>query len=186
MNVVKTDLPGVVIVEPQMFPDDRGYFLETWNQERYRQAGISGPFVQDNFSRSSRGTLRGLHLQCPTTQGKLVTAISGRIFDVVVDVRRGSPTFGQWVSVVLDDQARRQIWAPRGFAHGFCVLSETADVLYKVDAPYRPNEEISIAYDDPQIGVIWPLTPEAMSQKDRTARALADIADLPEFAGDAL
>ncbi len=184
MKVMETRLPGVKVFEPKVFGDNRGFFFEMWNEARYREAGLADGFVQDNVSRSSHGTLRGLHYQYPTLQGKLVTVLSGSIFDVIVDIRRGSPNFGQWVGVALSDENRRQAWAPRGFAHGFVVTSESADVLYKVDGAYRPAEEFSIAWDDPALGIDWPVAATSLSEKDRNAPPLADIATLPPYIAD--
>jgi len=181
MIVMDTALPGVKVFEPQVFGDSRGFFFELWNQARYGDAGLTDGFVQDNVSRSGHGTLRGLHYQYPTLQGKLVMVLSGSIFDVVVDIRCGSPNFGQWVGVALSDEDRRQVWAPRGFAHGFVVTSEHADVLYKVDGAYRPDEEFSIAWDDPALAIDWPVTPASLSEKDRNAPCLADITNLPPY-----
>ncbi|MEX2616480.1 MAG: dTDP-4-dehydrorhamnose 3,5-epimerase [Alphaproteobacteria bacterium] len=179
MKVMDTALPGVKILEPAVFGDDRGFFFELWNRTRHGDAGLPDEFVQDNVSRSGHGTLRGLHYQYPTLQGKLVTVLFGSIFDVVVDIRRGSPHFGQWVGVALSDSDRRQIWAPRGFAHGFVVTSDRADVLYKVDDAYRPDEAFAIAWDDPALAIDWPVLPTTLSDKDRTAPRLADAATLP-------
>lgn len=181
MKVMDTALPGVRIFEPEVFGDGRGFFFELWNRARHGDAGLPGDFVQDNVSRSGHGTLRGLHYQYPTLQGKLVTVLSGSIFDVVVDIRRGSPHFGQWVGVELSDTDRRQVWAPRGFAHGFVVTSERADVLYKVDAAYRPDEEFAIAWDDPALAIDWPVPVMNLSEKDRKAPRLADAGTLPTW-----
>ena len=144
MNVIVTDLPEVLIIEPQLFGDERGFFIETYQLARYHAVGIGRPFVQDNMSRSDYGVLRGLHLQNPLTQGKLVSALRGRVLDVAVDVRLGSPNFGRHVAVELSEENRRQLWVPRGFAHGFVVLLETADFFYKCDNPYSPDDEISV------------------------------------------
>jgi dTDP-4-dehydrorhamnose 3,5-epimerase len=181
MNVMDTSLPGVKVFEPKVFGDNRGFFFELWNRARYAEAGLADDFLQDNVSRSGHGTLRGLHYQYPTLQGKLVTVLSGSIFDVVVDIRRGSPNFGQWVGVPLTDTDRRQVWAPRGFAHGFVVTSDRADVLYKVDGAYRPDEEFSIAWDDPALAIDWPVAVTSLSEKDRNAPRLADITVLPPY-----
>ena len=181
MNVIKTDLPEVLIIEPKLFGDQRGFFLEYYQFERYAQNGVAQPFVQDNLSRSRHGVLRGLHLQNPFTQGKLVTALRGRVLDVAVDVRVGSPNFGRHVAVELNEENRRQLWIPRGFAHGFAVLSETADFFYKCDAPYSPKDEISIRWNDPAIGIDWGLADPSLSAKDAEAPLLADVKNLPRY-----
>lgn len=182
MKFSDTALAGVVLVEPDVFEDARGCFLETYHAAKYAKGGIAGPFVQDNFSHSVRGTLRGLHYQLRHAQGKLVTALTGRIFDVAVDIRKGSPTFGQWVGVELSGENRRQLYVPPGFAHGFCVLSETADVLYKCTDVYSPKDERGIIWNDPTIAIAWPVTDPLLSPKDRAYRTLREIeADLPVF-----
>jgi dTDP-4-dehydrorhamnose 3,5-epimerase len=181
MTVRETSLPGLLLVEPVVHGDARGLFSERYHAERYRDAGISAPFVQDNLSRSARGTLRGLHFQRARPQGKLVEVVRGTIFDVAVDVRPGSPTFGRWEGVVLDDEARRQLWVPPGFAHGFCVLSETADVLYKCTALYDPADEGGVAWNDPDLAIPWPAEAPLLSDKDRRLPPLASLSlsDLP-------
>jgi dTDP-4-dehydrorhamnose 3,5-epimerase len=181
MNVIKTDLPEVLIFEPKLFGDQRGFFLETYQFERYAQSGVAQPFVQDNLSRSRHGVLRGLHLQNPGAQGKLVTALRGRVLDVAVDVRVGSPNFGRHVAVELNEENRRQLWVPRGFAHGFAVLSETADFFYKCDALYSPKDEISVRWNDPAIGIDWGLADPSLSPKDADAPLLADVKNLPRY-----
>jgi dTDP-4-dehydrorhamnose 3,5-epimerase len=183
MNFMKTALAGVLIIEPKIFGDARGFFMETFQAARYAEGGIPGPFVQDNLSRSAYGVLRGLHLQNPGAQGKLVTVLSGRVRDVAVDVRRGSPTFGRHVSVELSDENRRQFWVPRGFAHGFVVLSETADFFYKCDAPYSPADEVVVRWDDPTLGIDWGVEVPSLSARDAVARPLAEIDNLPTYAG---
>ena len=183
MNVVATALPGVLIIEPKIFGDARGFFMETFQAARYAEAGIAGPFVQDNLSRSAYGVLRGLHLQNPGPQGKLVTVLKGRVRDVAVDVRRGSPNFGQHVSVELNDENRRQFWVPRGFAHGFVVLSETADFFYKCDALYSPSDEMVVRWDDPALGIDWGVAAPSLSARDAAGRLLADVDDLPIYQG---
>src|ERR1700759_4326162 len=183
MQIVKTELPGVLVIEPKTFGDQRGFFLESYQVDRYTAAGISLPFVQDNLSRSSRGVVRGLHLQNPNAQGKLVTVIRGEVLDVAVDVRLGSPTFGRHVAVELSDQNHRQLWIPRGFAHGFAVLSETADFFYKCDAPYSPETEITIRWDAPQLAIDWRTSSPQLSARDQKAPLLAEITGLPSFAG---
>lgn len=181
MNLSATDLPEVFIVEPKLFGDQRGFFLETYHAERYAAAGIDRPFVQDNMSRSARGVLRGLHLQHPAAQGKLVSVMSGRVLDVAVDVRLGSPSFGRHVSVELSGENRRQLWIPRGFAHGFVVLSETADFFYKCDDFYRPENEISIRWNDPTIRIDWGFENPSLSAKDAAAPMLNELKTLPRF-----
>ena len=181
MNVIETAIPGALILEPKMFGDQRGFFIETFRADRYSALGIAGPFVQDNLSRSTHGVLRGLHLQNPRTQGKLVTVLRGRVRNVAVDVRRGSPTFGQHVSVELSEENRRQFWVPRGFAHGFVVLSETADFFYKCDDVYSPSDEIVVRWNDPAIGIAWGIDSPSLSARDANAPLLADVGKLPEY-----
>jgi len=181
VNLIKTELPEVLIVQPQLFGDARGFFLETYQLHRYVEHGISRPFVQDNMSRSTFGVLRGLHLQNPLTQGKLVTALRGKVLDVAVDVRRGSPNFGRHVAVELSEQNRRQLWVPRGFAHGFAVLSESADIFYKCDDLYSPNDELAIRWDDPAIGIKWGVESPVLSAKDAAAPLLAEVKNLPVY-----
>lgn len=181
MNVIATDLPEVLIVEPKLFGDQRGFFLETYKLAKYIEHGIARPFVQDNLSRSTRGVLRGLHLQNPSSQGKLVSAMRGRVMDVAVDVRVGSPNFGRHVAVELNEENRRQLWVPRGFAHGFVVLSETADFFYKCDDLYSPKDEISVRWDDPAIGIKWEVESPSLSAKDAAAPLLADVKNLPIY-----
>ena len=181
MQIVKTAIPEVLIVEPKMFGDQRGFFLETFQAERYAAAGIRGPFLQDNMSRSAFGVLRGLHLQNPKAQGKLVTVLQGRVLDVAVDVRRGSPTFGQHVSVELTGDNRRQFWVPRGFAHGFAVLSDTADFFYKCDEYYSPEDEAVILWNDPALAIDWRIGAPTLSARDAAGRKLSDITALPTY-----
>src|SRR5262249_48304076 len=181
MNVISTAIPEVLIIEPKVFGDQRGFFLETFKADRYADNGISRPFVHANLSRSAYGVLRGLHLQNPRTQGKLVTALRGRVLDVAVDVRVGSPTFGRHVAVELSEENRRQLWVPRGFAHGFVVLSETADFFYKCDDLYSPKDEVSIRWDDPEIGIDWGVEKPSLSAKDAIAPLLADVKNLPVY-----
>ncbi len=181
MNVIKTPIAGVVIIEPTRFGDTRGFFMETFQAERYAAAGITRPLLQDNLSRSSRAVLRGLHLQNPNSQGKLVTVLNGRVLDVAVDVRVGSPTFGKHVAVELNEDNRRQVWVPRGFAHGFLVLSETADFFYKVDAPYSPQDEIAIRWNDPALAIDWGLDAPILAARDAAAPPLADTKGLPAY-----
>lgn len=183
MNVLTTQLPGVLLLEPQRFGDDRGFFMEMFHAKRYAEAGIQGPFVQDNFSRSAKGTLRGLHFQEPHAQGKLVQCLAGAVYDVAVDIRRGSPTFGRWVGVELSADNRRQIWVPAGFAHGFCVLSESADFHYKCTDFYAPGSEHGIAWNDPDLGIPWPVKTPLLSAKDSAAPRLKDAPLLPVYPG---
>jgi dTDP-4-dehydrorhamnose 3,5-epimerase len=176
LNVIETDIPGAVIIEPKIWGDERGYFLESYRSDRYAGLGIPERLVQDNQSFSRRGVLRGLHIQHPFAQGKLVQVYTGEVFDVAVDVRRGSPTFGEWVGVTLSGENKRQFWVPPGFAHGFLVTSETALFVYKCSDYYHPETEFSVRWDDPAIGIDWPLdgTPE-LSNKDQEAATLAEI-----------
>jgi dTDP-4-dehydrorhamnose 3,5-epimerase len=181
MQIIQTEIPDVRIIEPKMFGDERGFFLETFQTQRYAAAGISRPFLQDNMSRSAFGVLRGLHLQNPKSQGKLVTVLRGRVLDVAVDVRVGSPTFGRHVSVELTDDNRRQFWVPRGFAHGFVVLSETADFFYKCDELYSPGDETVILWNDPDLAIDWRVQTPTLSARDAAGRRLADITTLPKY-----
>lgn len=186
MRVEPSSLPGVLVVEPKVFGDSRGFFLETWRDSRYREAGIDVPFCQDNLSRSQRGVLRGLHLQHPSAQAKLVWVLEGEVYDVAVDVRVGSPGFGKWFGVTLSAENKRQLFVPEGFAHGFCVTSESALFAYKCSRYYAPAEELSVLWNDPAIGVDWPLADPNLSDKDRAAPPLAEIPPdrLPQYAGD--
>jgi dTDP-4-dehydrorhamnose 3,5-epimerase len=167
VKVIETGLPGVLLLEPKVFGDARGFFMETWQAARYREAGIPERFVQDNHSRSRRGVLRGLHYQLAQPQGKLVWVTRGAVFDVAVDIRRGSPACGRWYGCVLDDLDHRQLYIPPGFAHGFCVLSDEADFFYKCTDYYHPSSERGIAWDDPEIGIEWPLRDVSLSAKDQ-------------------
>lgn len=185
MKVIPTELPGVLIIEPQVFGDARGFFLETWNAPRYAAAGIPIAFVQDNLSRSVRGTLRGLHFQEPDPQGKLVHVVEGAVFDVAVDVRRGSPHFGRWVGVELSLENKRQLWVPPGFAHGFCVLSAHAAFVYKCTALYAPQSDRGIAWNDPDLEIAWPIQDPLLSAKDAAAPRLRDAPVLPVYSGAA-
>jgi dTDP-4-dehydrorhamnose 3,5-epimerase len=175
MRFLPTALPGVLIVEPDVHRDQRGFFLETYHAQKYREGGIDVTFVQDNHSRSVRGTLRGMHAQRRRPQGKLVRVIEGEIFDVAVDIRRASPTFGRWVGVALSAENFRQCYIPPGFAHGFCVTSESAQVEYKCTAPYDPTDEIGFLWSDPAVGIRWPIAYPLLSAKDRTAPSLRDL-----------
>ena len=181
MNVIATDIPEVLIIEPKIFGDQRGFFVETYQFRRYAEFGISRPFVQDNMSRSTYGVLRGLHLQNPSPQGKLVSVMRGSVLDVAVDVRVGSPNFGRHVAVELSEENRRQLWVPRGFAHGFVVLSETADCFYKCDDLYSPKDELVVRWNDPAIGIDWGLANPSLSPRDAAAPLLADVKNLPIY-----
>ena len=183
MKISETELPGVLLLEPKRFGDDRGFFMELFQEKRYAEAGIPGPFVQDNFSRSAKGILRGLHFQQPHAQGKLVQVFAGAVYDVAVDIRRGSPTFGRWVGMELSADNRRQLWVPPGFAHGFCVLSESADFHYKCTDFYSPASEHGIAWDDPDLGIPWPVKSPLLSPKDSVAPRLKDAPVLPDYTG---
>jgi len=183
MKIIKTKFPGVLILEPKVFPDDRGYFLETWNVKRYEQAGITGPFVQDNISFSNEGILRGLHFQHPQAQGKLIQILSGEVVDVIVDIRIGSPTYGQWLGEVLSETNHRQIYVPPGFAHGYCVTSKTALFSYKCTDFYNTVTEHGIIWNDPDIGIEWPIADPILSAKDKSYLRLKDLRPeyLPQF-----
>lgn len=176
-----SDLPEVVVVEPSVLRDERGFFLEVYHQRKFREGGVPDTFVQDNHSCSVRGTLRGLHAQLTKPQGKLVRAVTGEIFDVAVDIRPGSPTFGRWVGEILSGENFRQLWVPPGFAHGFCVLSETAHVQYKCTELYDREDEIALLWNDPEIGIAWPVNDlgnPLLSPKDRAALTLAGLAEI--------
>jgi len=175
MRVVATKLAGVLVIEPDVHADSRGFFLETYHAERYRAAGIQLPFVQDNHSRSVARTLRGLHLQLRRPQGKLIRVVDGEIFDIAVDVRRGSPTFGQWVSTNLSSENFRQCYVPPGFAHGFCVVSPIAQVEYKCTDLYDRASEIGIAWNDPALGIDWPVSEPLLSERDRGHQTVAAL-----------
>ncbi|BAO43063.1 dTDP-4-dehydrorhamnose 3,5-epimerase [Thiolapillus brandeum] len=184
MNVLETDIPGVLVIEPDLHGDDRGWFMETWQERRYAEAGIRGPFVQDNMAHSRHGILRGLHLQHPHAQGKLVQVVLGEVFDVAVDVRRGSPHFGKWVGVILSGEDHRQLWVPPGFAHGYLVTSNEAVFSYKCTEYYHPETDLSIRWDDPEIGIDWPIVGHpSLSEKDASALLLKDVPPdrLPEY-----
>jgi dTDP-4-dehydrorhamnose 3,5-epimerase len=182
VKVIATPLSGVLVLEPRVFKDDRGYFVETFQLERYREAGITQPFVQDNSSHSIKGTLRGMHFQEPRGQGKLVACTRGAVWDAVIDIRKGSPTFGRWFGVELSAETARQIWVPVGFAHGFCVLSDTADVTYKCTDYYAPGTERSVLWNDPDVGIQWPVEKPLLSPKDAVAPKLKDAPVLPAAA----
>ena len=174
MNIIHTPLPGVVVLEPKRFGDARGFFLETYRADTLQLAGIDLPFVQDNHSRSTKGVLRGLHYQLTQPQGKLVRVARGAVYDVAVDVRAGSPNFGQWYGTTLDEQSMRMMYVPPGFAHGFVVLTDSADFIYKCTDYYHPESEQGILWNDPDIGIQWPLSDVLLSDKDRTNPQLRD------------
>jgi dTDP-4-dehydrorhamnose 3,5-epimerase len=178
MNIIATSLPGVVLIEPRVFGDDRGFFFESFNARAFAQAtGVSAAFVQDNHSHSARGVLRGLHYQIEQPQGKLVRAVTGEVFDAVVDLRRSSPTFGRWEGFILSAENKRMLWVPPGFGHGYFVLSERTDFLYKTTDYYAPQHERCVLWSDPTVGVRWPLAPgqqPVLSTKDQIGLALAD------------
>jgi dTDP-4-dehydrorhamnose 3,5-epimerase len=177
LQVFPQTIPEVKLVVPQVFGDSRGFFQETFKAEAYRDAGIETEFVQDNWSRSVRGTLRGLHYQLPNPQDKLVWVVRGEIYDVAVDVRRGSPTFGKWVSAILSDANHHQFFIPAGFAHGFCVLSDEADFMYKCSNPYSPKDEKGILWSDPALGIPWPVESPILSKRDVALRPLSRMTD---------
>lgn len=182
MKFIRTELPDVIVVEPDVHRDARGFFLETYHAAKYREGGITGTFLQDNHSRSARGTLRGLHAQEKRPQGKLVRVIAGEIFDVAVDIRRGSPTFAKWAAVILSAENFRQCWIPPGYLHGFCVTSETAEVEYKCTDLYDPSDEYGVIWNDPGIAIAWPIDAPDLSAKDRALPPLSGIMDrLPRF-----
>ena len=176
MKIIKTHLPGVIVLEPSVFGDKRGFFLETYREDKLQEAGITVHFVQDNHSRSKRGVLRGLHYQIEQTQGKLVRVATGSVFDVAVDVREGSPTFGQWYGTELNEESMRMMYVPPGYAHGFVVLSEYADFIYKCTDYYHPQSEKGIAWDDPDIGIDWHISKNdvSLSEKDKNNVLLKD------------
>jgi dTDP-4-dehydrorhamnose 3,5-epimerase len=178
MNVVNLEIPDVKLVKPRIFPDDRGFFLQTYHEKQYREAGIDVRFVQDNWSRSTKGVLRGLHYQLKNAQDKLVSVVRGAVFDVAVDIRRGSPTFGKWVSEILSEGNGHQMFVPKGFAHGFLVLSDEVDFVYKCSDFYAPGDEYGVCWDDPDISILWPDSGmKKIASKDRGAPFLKDIPD---------
>ncbi|MCW1888157.1 MAG: dTDP-4-dehydrorhamnose 3,5-epimerase [Candidatus Moranbacteria bacterium] len=179
MNVIETKIPGLLIIEPKVFGDERGFFVETYNEPRYKEMGISGDFVQDNLSKSKKGVLRGLHYQAPPfDQGKLVTVLSGAVLDVAVDIRFGSPTFGQYVAVELTAENKKQFWIPAGFAHGFVTLEDDTVFAYKCTNVYSPEHDRGVKYDDPAIGIEWPEVGElTISEKDQNQPMLKDITE---------
>lgn len=175
MKVIQTSLPGAVVIEPQVFGDARGFFYESYNQAKYAEAGITSTFVQSNVSRSSKGVLRGLHYQWPNPQGKLVSVLEGEVYDVAVDIRRGSPTFGQWAGVMLSADNHRHFWIPEGFAHGFCVLSDYATFSYQCTALYDAKADAGVRWNDAALGIDWPISAPQLSDKDLKAPLLADV-----------
>ena len=175
MKILPTSFPEVFIIEPQVFEDSRGFFLETYHQRRYAEKGITCNFVQDNLSCSVRNTIRGLHYQIEYPQAKLIQVIKGIVFDVVVDLRQGSPHFGRWAGVNLSEENKRQLFVPEGFAHGFCVVSETADVVYKCSDFYAPADEAGILWSDPDVAIEWPVEEPLLSEKDSRLPCLADV-----------
>jgi len=179
-------IPTIILVEPRVFEDERGFFLETYHLEKYRSKGIAPVFVQDNHSHSCKGTLRGLHYQLKNPQGKLLYVVNGEIFDVAVDIRHGSPSFGQWCGAILSESNKHQLYLPEGFAHGFCVLSETADVIYKCTDLYDPTDEYGIVWKDPTVAIDWPINDPFLSPKDSQNPHLADVpvGHLPVFSQD--
>jgi dTDP-4-dehydrorhamnose 3,5-epimerase len=185
MNVIPTDLDGVIIIEPKVFGDRRGFFLESYHHGRYAAAGIKDLFVQDNISFSLRNTLRGLHYQHPQGQAKLVQVLKGEIFDVAVDIRYGSPTFGRWTGAVLSSENNRQLYVPEGFAHGFCVLSQDALFHYKCSDFYAPENEGGICWDDPELGIAWPVRSPTLSARDQKLQRFGDVNPryLPTYGG---
>lgn len=183
LKTIPTNLPDIILVEPEIFYDNRGFFMETFHQMKYKEIGINNSFVQDNLSHSRKGVLRGLHYQLKYPQAKLVYVLSGEIFDVVVDIRRGSPTFGKWEGVSLSAENRRQIYIPEGFAHGFCVLSDTADVVYKCTNFYMPGDDFGILWSDHEINIDWPVKNPILSEKDGKNPTLSNISEdlLPSY-----
>ncbi len=167
MKFTETSLPGVIVVEPQVFEDDRGFFMETYRSDKFSHGGISLPFVQDNHAKSRKNVLRGLHYQIKHPQGKLFRVVRGAVFDVAVDIRRNSNHFGRWVGIILSDKNKRQLYIPPGFAHGYCVISETAEITYKCTDIYHPEYDRGIRWDDPDIGIDWPVREPVLSEKDR-------------------
>lgn len=185
MKITSTDIPELLLIEPDVRGDDRGFFMETWHARTYAEKGLDANFVQDNQSRSQQGVLRGLHYQLKKPQGKLVRVVSGLVFDVAVDIRKGSPTFGSWVGTELSGDVHKQFYIPPGFAHGFCVLSESADFLYKCTEFHSPDDEYGILWNDPDIGIAWPGDQYLISEKDAGNARLRDLTELlPSFSDD--
>ncbi|MDP8939538.1 MAG: dTDP-4-dehydrorhamnose 3,5-epimerase [Actinomycetota bacterium] len=185
MEVIETRLPGVLEISPKVFGDERGFFMETWNEARYREAGVPFNFVQDNLSFSQKNVLRGLHFQNPDQQGKLVYVLQGEVFDVAVDIRTGSPTFGEWTGTTLSSENKRQFYIPEGFAHGFIVTSDASLFAYKCTAPYNGRAEGGVLWNDPEIGIEWPVEEPTLSEKDRNAPPLSEMPEerLPRYEG---
>ncbi len=182
MQIEKTEIPGVLILTPKIFGDERGFFLESYNRQAFKQAGIEQEFVQDNHSKSTQSVLRGLHYQKKFPQGKLICAIQGEVLDVIVDIRRGSPAFSKWISVLISAENKKQVWIPGGLAHGFSVLSETAEFCYKVTDYYHPEDEAGIRWNDPQLDINWQVQNPLLSEKDASLPLLAEAGeDLPFF-----
>lgn len=182
MEFEELSVKDVVLITPRVFGDQRGYFMETWNERDFRQGGIEAAFVQDNQSRSGRGTLRGLHYQIRQPQGKLLRVVAGEVYDVAVDLRRSSPTFGKWVGVRLSAENKKMLWVPTGFAHGFYVMSDFAEFVYKCTDFYAPEHERSLRWDDPEVGIDWPLVkgePPLLSAKDQAGKSLKDLELFP-------
>ena len=177
MNLIEFDIQGPLIIEPQVFGDERGFFMESWNAGKFAAAGLDMVFVQDNHSRSQKGVLRGMHFQNPGPQGKLVRVVAGAVYDVAVDLLRSSPTFGKWLGVELSAENKRMFWVPQGFAHGFLTLEDDTDFLYKCDAPYAPQSEHSLAWDDPDVAIDWPIEglDVQLSTKDREGKRLREL-----------
>jgi dTDP-4-dehydrorhamnose 3,5-epimerase len=182
VKFIETPLPGVFLIEPTVFADDRGFFMETYHLDRFREAGIEATFVQDNHSHSARGVLRGLHYQEPNAQGKLVRCTRGKLFDVAVDIRVGSPTFARWYAAELSEENKRMLWVPPGFAHGFCALTDGADLVYKCTTLYDRESDRAILWNDPDIAIAWPLSSPLLSPKDATAAPLRTAHPLPRYA----
>jgi dTDP-4-dehydrorhamnose 3,5-epimerase len=175
MKIESLEIPDVKLIKPRVFPDARGFFMQTYHEKQYRETGIDVRFVQDNWSRSTKGVLRGLHYQLKNPQDKLVSVIRGEVFDVAVDIRQGSPTFGKWIGAILSETNHHQLFVPKGFAHGFCVLSDEVDFVYKCSDFYTPGDEYAIRWDDPEIGIRWPLQNVILADKDGKAPLLKDV-----------
>lgn len=183
LKITETEIPGLLIVEPRVIGDARGFFMEVWHRERYAEQGLATDFVQDNLSSSQRGVLRGLHFQNPDGQGKLVSVLQGAVYDVAVDIRRGSPTFGEWLALELTSESKRQLYIPPGLAHGFCVTSKRAMLCYKCTAHHNPDAEHALAWDDPAIGIDWPTRTPVLSERDAAAVGLEEFPEgkLPAY-----
>jgi dTDP-4-dehydrorhamnose 3,5-epimerase len=180
VKFTETSLPGVILIQPRVFGDARGFFMETYRADLFKAHGIDATFVQDNHSRSARGVLRGLHYQEPFPQGKLVRCTRGALFDVAVDIRRGSPSFGKWYSTTLSEENKAMLWVPPGFAHGFCALTDDSELVYKTTETYRPEHDRVILWNDPEIGIDWPIAEPILSPKDAAAAPLHAAASLPQ------